>query len=129
MAGTQSTLPISAPSGQAAAAGGGGGGAGVLTATPAARAFFGRLSEGARNALAQRRPWLELVDRNSLAKPESLSEATTRIRKNWTYFRINYMILLSGVLAFSLVSHPVSLFLLAVLLGGWIFLYLFRTEA
>lgn len=129
MAGTQSTLPISAPSGQAAAAGGGGGGgAGVLTATPAARAFFGRLSEGARNALAQRRPWLELVDRNSLAKPESLSEATTRIRKNWTYFRINYMILLSGVLAFSLVSHPVSLFLLAVLLGGWIFLYLFRTE-
>ncbi|GLJ37429.1 hypothetical protein SUGI_0760450 [Cryptomeria japonica] len=128
MAGTQSTLPISAPSGQSGGGGGGGGGAGVLTATPAARAFFSRVSDGARTALAQRRPWLELVDRNSLTKPESLSEATTRIRKNWTYFRINYMILLSGVLAFSLVSHPVSLFLLAVLLGGWIFLYLFRTE-
>eukprot|EP01018_Ginkgo_biloba_P004734 Gb_38741 [translate_table: standard] len=111
-----STLPISSQNPVA------------IASTPAARAFFSRLSEGARNALSQRRPWLELVDRNSLAKPESFSEATARIRKNWAYFRINYVLLLSGVLAFSLLSHPVSLFLLVVLLGGWIFLYLFRTE-
>lgn len=111
---TQSTLPIST--------------AQAVAATPAARAFFARISDGARNALSLRRPWLEMVDRSALTKPESLAEASSRIRKNWTYFRVNYLLLLCGVLAFSLVSHPVSLFLLVALLGGWIFLYLLRTE-
>ncbi|XP_031496449.1 PRA1 family protein B4 [Nymphaea colorata] len=99
-----------------------------ITATPAARAFFGRLYDGVRSGLSQRRPWLELVDRNQLAKPDSLAEATARVRKNWTYFRVNYLILLSTVLTISLVSHPVSLFVLILLLSGWLFLYLFRSE-
>eukprot|EP01018_Ginkgo_biloba_P036539 Gb_20840 [translate_table: standard] len=99
-----------------------------LVATPAARVFLSKLSEGAKTALYHRRPWLELVDRNAFSKPESLSEVTNRLRKNWNYFRINYLLLLSAVVAFSLFSHPVSLFILLVLLGAWIFLYFFRTE-
>ncbi|ERM95550.1 hypothetical protein AMTRI_Chr08g207820 [Amborella trichopoda] len=111
---TQSPLPVSQGT--------------AIATTPAARAFFARLSDGARASLAQRRPWMELLDRNQLSKPDTLSEATARIRKNWTYFRINYLILLCGALAISLVSHPVSLFMLVCLLAGWIFLYFFRTE-
>jgi len=98
------------------------------TPPTAARVFFSGLLEGTNNALSQRRPWPELVDRNSLAKPASMAEAVTRVRKNWTYFRVNYLLLLSGVLAFSLLSNPVSFFLLVALLGGWIFLYLLRRE-
>jgi len=99
------------------------------TTTPtAAGVFFSGILESTKNSLSQRRPWPELVDRNNLAKPTSFAEAVARIRKNWAYFRVNYLLLLSGVLAFSLLSNPLSFFLLVGLLGGWIFLYLLRRE-
>ncbi|KAH7281178.1 hypothetical protein KP509_36G034000 [Ceratopteris richardii] len=101
---------------------------GVSTQNSAARIFWSRLSETSRAALSKRRPWFELLDRSSFAKPESFGEATSRIRKNWGYFRINYVVFLLAVVALSLVLHPISLFLLCVLLGAWMFLYLYRTE-
>ncbi|KAH9298718.1 hypothetical protein KI387_030400, partial [Taxus chinensis] len=99
-----------------------------LLSNPAARAFLSKISEGAKNAMLYKRPWLELVDHKTFSKPESLAEAAARIRKNWSFFRINYMILLCAVMGCSLVSHPVSLLLLMVALGGWLFLYFFRSE-
>ncbi|XP_074382955.1 PRA1 family protein B1-like [Apium graveolens] len=96
------------------------------TATPGIRAFFINISETVRHRLADCRPWSELVDRSAFSKPESTSDATTRIRKNYTYFRVNYLFLIAIVMAFSLVTHPISLFLLLGLLASWIFLYLFR---
>lgn len=95
-------------------------------ATPAFRSFINHLSDTVRNGFAQRRPWLELVDRSAFAKPESFSEAALRVRKNYAYFRINYLSLIALVLALSLLSNPVSLFLLLGLLSAWLFLYLFR---
>ncbi|KAL0344424.1 UNVERIFIED_CONTAM: PRA1 family protein B4 [Sesamum radiatum] len=79
--------------------------------------------------LANRRPWPELLDRSAFSKPESLSEATLRIRKNYNYFRINYLALISAVLAVSLLTNPFSLILLAGLLASWLFLYLFRQSS
>ncbi|KAB1217675.1 PRA1 family protein B1 [Morella rubra] len=95
-------------------------------ATPAFRAFVSRLSSTVRHGFSQRRPWSELVDRSSMVRPESFSEAYTRIRKNLNYFRVNYLTLLAFVLALSLLSHPVSLIVLLSLLAGWAFLYVFR---
>ncbi|KAJ8434445.1 hypothetical protein Cgig2_025415 [Carnegiea gigantea] len=94
--------------------------------TPAFRAFLSRLTTSIRHGFAQRRPWYELVDRSAFARPDNLTEAATRIRKNAAYFRVNYLTLLAAVLAFSLVSHPFSLLLLLSLLAAWCFLYLFR---
>ncbi|WOH08076.1 hypothetical protein DCAR_0727513 [Daucus carota subsp. sativus] len=96
------------------------------TATSAITSFFVNISETVRHRLAHCRPWSELVDRSAFAKPESVSDATARIRKNYTYFRVNYLILIAIVMAFSLVTHPISLILLLGLLASWIFLYLFR---
>ncbi|KAL1808115.1 hypothetical protein ACET3Z_025105 [Daucus carota] len=96
------------------------------TATSAITSFFVNISETVRHRLAHCRPWLELVDRSAFSKPESVSDATARIRKNYTYFRVNYLILIAIVMAFSLVTHPISLILLLGLLASWIFLYLFR---
>lgn len=96
------------------------------TATPAIHAFFINISETARHRLADCRPWPELVDRSAFSKPESISDATIRIRKNYTYFRVNYLLVIAIVMAFSLVTHPISLILLLGLLASWIFLYLFR---
>ncbi|KAF8102023.1 hypothetical protein N665_0201s0314 [Sinapis alba] len=94
--------------------------------TPAFRTFFSRLSTSIRDGLSQRRPWTELVDRSSMARPESLTDALSRIRKNLAYFKVNYAAVVSLVLAFSLFSHPLSLLVLVGLLAGWMFLYVFR---
>ncbi|KAL4284067.1 hypothetical protein GQ457_16G023910 [Hibiscus cannabinus] len=90
------------------------------------RAFFNHINDYLRNGLSQRRPWAELTDRSAFSKPESFSEATLRLRKNYSYFRVNYLFVVGCILAFSLLSHPFSLLLLLVLLLSWIFLYLFR---
>ncbi|XP_060176380.1 PRA1 family protein B4-like [Lycium barbarum] len=94
--------------------------------TPALRSFINRMSDTIQSGLSNRRPWSELIDRSAFSKPESISDATLRIRKNYTYFRTNYLSLLAFVLAFSLITNPFSLFLLSALLAGWLFLYLFR---
>ncbi|XP_027336206.1 PRA1 family protein B4-like [Abrus precatorius] len=93
---------------------------------PAFRAFINHLSVSLRHGLDQRRPWTELVDRTAFAKPESFSEATLRVRKNFSYFRINYYAVVSVILAVSLLTNPFSLILLIGLLASWTFLYLFR---
>ncbi|CAN0879644.1 PRA1 family protein B4 [Linum grandiflorum] len=95
-------------------------------ATPAFRSFINKISDTVRNGLSQRRPWAELSDRSAFSKPESVSEAALRLRKNYTYFRVNYMAVVAAIVAFSLVSHPISLMFLVGLLASWIFLYLFR---
>lgn len=95
-------------------------------ATPALRAFISRLSSSIRHGFSQRRPWYELIDRSSMVRPDSLTEAYSRIRKNLSYFRVNYLTFLAIVLAFSLISNPFSLLVLLSLLGAWTFLYLFR---
>ncbi|XP_058748230.1 PRA1 family protein B3-like [Vicia villosa] len=95
-------------------------------ATPAFRAFISRISSSLRQAFSQRRPWYELVDRSSISRPETLAEAYSRIRKNFTYFRVNYLTLIVFALAISLITHPFSLLVLLGLLASWSFLYLFR---
>jgi len=102
-------------------------GAGVQ-ASPAARVLFQKAQEAFRLALSQKRPWAEMADRSQFAKPESLSEATVRVRKNMSHFRINYSLVLIAVVALSLVMHPVYLFVLGSLLAAWVYLYLVRTD-
>ncbi|KAL8539304.1 hypothetical protein ACS0TY_001073 [Phlomoides rotata] len=95
-------------------------------ATPAFRNFISRLNASVRQGFSHRRPWLELLDRSSFSRPDSITEAASRIRKNFAYFRVNYVSLLALSLAFSLLSHPFSLLVLLSLLAAWLFLYLFR---
>jgi len=97
-------------------------------AAPAFRLFVGRLADTARRSLADRRPWTELLDRSALSRPDSLSEATSRLRRNLGYFRVNYAAVVAFSLAASLLAHPFSLLILLGLLAAWCFLYLFRAS-
>ncbi|KAM7271551.1 hypothetical protein ACFE04_030765 [Oxalis oulophora] len=97
-----------------------------LTTTPAFRAFISRLTSSLRQGFSQRRPWYELVDRSALSRPDSVTDAVTRIRKNLTYFKVNYITLLALTIGFSLLSNPFSLILLLSLLAAWTFLYVFK---
>ncbi|KAM7258630.1 hypothetical protein ACFE04_014371 [Oxalis oulophora] len=98
----------------------------TTTTTTATRLFLTRLKTTLTSSLSNRRPWIELIDRTAFSKPTSAADATTRIRKNYTYFRVNYLTLLAVVLAVSLLSHPFSLLSLLSLLAAWLFLYSFR---
>ncbi|KAG8093492.1 hypothetical protein GUJ93_ZPchr0012g20682 [Zizania palustris] len=96
-------------------------------ANPAgARAFLGGLLDSVKRALAGARPWPELVDRSALSRPDSLSDATARLRKNLAYFRVNYAAIVALSLAAALLAHPFSLAALLALLAAWCFLYLLR---
>uniref|UniRef100_A0A0D9XW25 PRA1 family protein n=1 Tax=Leersia perrieri TaxID=77586 RepID=A0A0D9XW25_9ORYZ len=96
-------------------------------ANPAAtRAFLGRLLDSIKRALSGARPWPELIDRSALSRPESLSDATARLRKNLAYFRVNYAAIVALSLAATLLAHPFSLAALLALLAAWCFLYLLR---
>ncbi|XP_051122801.1 PRA1 family protein B3-like [Andrographis paniculata] len=110
------TLPISNPQSESQ----------PPIATPAFRAFLSRLNATIRHGLSQRRPWSELIDRSSFSRPDTLSEAASRVRKNFSYFRVNYVSLIALSLALSLLTHPFSLLMLLALLAAWVFLYLFR---
>ncbi|KAI5679771.1 hypothetical protein M9H77_00998 [Catharanthus roseus] len=121
---TKLRLPISNPTAQAQAQ------AQVQQHTtlssPSFWAFVKRLSDSGRRAFSRRRPWLELVDRSAFSRPNSLSDATARIRKNISYFRVNYLTVIASVLALSLLYHPFSLLTILTLLASWLFLYLLR---
>ncbi|KMZ56650.1 Prenylated rab acceptor family protein [Zostera marina] len=88
--------------------------------------FLSRLSDTFRRSLSNQRPWYELVDRTAFSRPDSFSDATSRVLKNLSYFRMNYIFLFAITLAFTLMSHPLSLIVLLGLLGCWCFFYFFR---
>jgi hypothetical protein len=64
-----------------------------------------RLSNTARRSLANRQPCTELLDRSAFSHPNSLSEATLRLRRNLSYFRINYVDVVAFSLTVSLLVH------------------------
>ncbi|XP_051130461.1 PRA1 family protein B4-like [Andrographis paniculata] len=114
-------LPLSTPQATTATA--------TAQQTSAIRTFFTGVSETVRTGFANRRPWPEVLDRSAFSKPESMSDATHRIRKNYNYFRVNYLTVITSVLAISLLTNPLSLVLLAALLAAWLFLYFFRQSS
>ncbi|KAG6430725.1 hypothetical protein SASPL_108797 [Salvia splendens] len=96
------------------------------SSTSALGALFSRISQTINSGLSDRRPWSELADRTGFAKPESFSDANHRLHKNYGYFRTNYLMIVTTVLAISLLTNPLSLLLLSALLAAWLFLYIFR---
>lgn len=104
---------------------------GIQAAAPSAntaRVLIGRVQESVKLALDQQRPWHELVDKNSFAKPENLTDATNRVKKNLSYFRVNYGTAILAVVVISMLLSPSSIFWLFVLGLLWGYVFTVRTE-
>lgn len=87
-----------------------------------------KLKETAATVLKQQKPWSEVFDRTALSKPENMGEALSRLKRNATYFRVNYLIIMLATTALTFVMNPMSLLVLAALLGGWIYVMFLRTS-
>ncbi len=57
-----------------------------------------------------------------------LTQATTRLRQNTLYFRVNYLIIVVAVTAVCMVLSPSSLAVLGVLALLWIYIFIVRKD-
>ncbi|CAA7402929.1 unnamed protein product [Spirodela intermedia] len=90
--------------------------------------FISREKERVRAVLETRRPWKEMVHWHAFSVPPSLGDAYIRIRTNGGYFTMNYAIVVLVIIVLSLIWHPISLIVLAVMMIAWLFLYFLRDE-
>lgn len=101
-------------------------GAGPVQPPTGLMAVWARLKDTLGHSLSERKPWSELVDRNSFSKPASVAEATGRVQKNLNYYRTNYFIFFLAMMALTFLTHPGALVWTGLLLCGWVYLFLLR---
>jgi len=90
--------------------------------------YISRAKHRIKSGLATRRPWKLMFDYDSMTVPHGFFDAISRIKTNLGYFRANYVIGVLFTLFISLLYHPTSLLVLAILVVFWIFLYFLRDE-
>jgi len=101
---------------------------GTVPTAPRQMGYFERVRETGEALYAQRRPWRDLISRTAFGKPDSFADAFGRIRRNLGYFRVNYALIILGIVFLSLLWHPISLIVLIIMFVAWGFLYFFRDE-
>ncbi|KAH1138877.1 hypothetical protein AAZX31_10G170200 [Glycine max] len=90
--------------------------------------MLSNIKEASQSVVSTRRPWRVFLDPSSLSLPSSISETTTRLAHNLTYFLFNYALLLLLVFLLTLLRHPFPLLLFLLLSAAWYFLYFSRDD-
>merc|ERR1711990_197428 len=97
--------------------------------TGAATEVVGKVVEFGKVFVKSARPWNEVFDKTSFSKPANLPEATSRIRKNIHYFKINYAPVVTATLLVAMLMYPKALIILSVLAFVWMYIFVIKTSA
>ncbi|GIL82986.1 hypothetical protein Vretimale_8508 [Volvox reticuliferus] len=103
------------------------GGVGSPVPTAMHMVIVTRLKDYVSSIIKQRKPWNEVADRSAFSKPSTLAEATSRLRKNAAYFKVNYLIVMMLTTAVTFIMHPGSLLILGFVAASWVYLFMIRT--
>eukprot|EP01026_Neomeris_dumetosa_P011996 TRINITY_DN1422_c0_g2_i13.p3 TRINITY_DN1422_c0_g2~~TRINITY_DN1422_c0_g2_i13.p3 ORF type:complete len:183 (-),score=11.35 TRINITY_DN1422_c0_g2_i13:635-1183(-) len=86
----------------------------------------GNLRDTVQRILKQRKPWAEVFDRTAFEKPANINEATTRLKRNSAYFRVNYIIFIALIILICFLASPSSLVILCALLAAWVYVFVVK---
>lgn len=88
-----------------------------------------RVKSRTQSIYATRRQWRELLAHpSSYAIPQGFADLSTRLKRNLSYFRVNYAMIVLLLLFLSLLYHPISMIVFIVIFVFWFLLYFFRDE-
>ncbi|KAK8568634.1 hypothetical protein V6N13_106537 [Hibiscus sabdariffa] len=85
-----------------------------------------RAREHLGTILGSRRKWHDMIKIHSLNLPPNVNEAARRIQTNAVFFKTNYVIVVALLLFLTLLLHPVSLIIIAIIIGAWLLQYILR---
>ncbi|KAK6645686.1 hypothetical protein PHAVU_L001617, partial [Phaseolus vulgaris] len=90
--------------------------------------MLANIKEATQTVASTRRPWRLFLDLSALTFPSSISETTTRLAHNVTYFLFNYALLLLLIFLLLLFPNALPLLLFLLLSAAWYFLYFSRDD-
>ncbi|KAI3684195.1 hypothetical protein L6452_33415 [Arctium lappa] len=90
--------------------------------------FLSRAKERIQTGLGTQRPWKPMFDLHAIGIPHGFSDAISRIKTNFGYFRMNYALIVLIILFLSLLWHPISLIVFVISMAAWLFFYFLRDE-
>ncbi|GKE05914.1 PRA1 family protein B4-like protein [Tanacetum coccineum] len=78
--------------------------------------FINNIRETVKSSLLTHCPCSDLNNRSAFSKPDSITNAASRIRKNYSYDNVNYITIIALVLGFSLLTIVGSVLILALMI-------------
>ncbi|KAG6438261.1 hypothetical protein SASPL_103198 [Salvia splendens] len=88
-----------------------------------------RIKSRTESVFPTRRSWRELLSHpSSYNFPDGLADLSARLRRNLSYFRVNYAMIALVIVFLSLLYHPISMIVFLIVLVFWLVLYFSRDE-
>jgi hypothetical protein len=80
--------------------------------------FSGIRSQSLASRFANLKPISEFLDLKRLSKPANFGEVQSRVNYNLSYFSSNYAVVFAMLSIYSLLTHPLLLFVIILVVGG-----------
>lgn len=88
--------------------------------------FVSRATYASRTLYATPRPWSQLLDFSAFSRPCTLADAMLLVRRNFSYFKYNYVLVSLVIIFISLFWHPFAMIVYMIVFIAWYLFYFTR---